>query len=240
MALRRAPVVARAMTRDFGTGPKTVQLLSLLMATISIGPLLAPVLGSALLVLFDWRANFVVLAVFGATCCALAMRALPETQRNPRPERFSFAFVLQASRTLLRERDYLMGGGVIILTFAGYGSVLGLGAVVAEQSYGVTPQAFGAIFFLAAASNALGSLSMRWFGARYSLDSIMAVAICMLLGTVAIHTLFLFISPALAPFWLGVCLYLLCFGTIMPTGTAIAMRPAGAMPALPRRCSGCC
>lgn len=225
-----APVVARAMTRDFGTGPQTVQLLSLLLATISIGPLVAPVLGSALLVLFDWRATFGVLVLAGLACWILAIRALPETQKDPRPERFSFGFVVTAARTLLRAPEYLLGGGVILLTFAGYGSVLALGAVVVEQTYGVTPEAFGAIFFLAASSNALGSLSMRWFGVRFSLDSIIAVAMVMLAVAVALQASFLLFHPSLPLFWFGICLYLLCFGTIMPTGMAIAMRPAGSMP----------
>jgi MFS transporter, DHA1 family, multidrug resistance protein len=225
-----APVVARAMTRDFGTGPKTVQLLSLLMATISIGPLVAPVVGSALLVLFDWRASFVLLAVLGAACCALALAALPETQADARPERFSFRFLLQAGRTLLREPDYVLSGGMIILTFAGYGSVLALGAIVVEETYAVSPQSFGAIFFLAAVSNALGSLSMRWLSARFALESIVAAGMAGLSLAVALQAAFLVVPPGLATFWLGVCLYLLCFGAMMPACMAIALRPAGAMP----------
>lgn len=225
-----APVVARAMTRDFGTGPKTVQLLSLLMATISIGPLVAPVVGSALLVLFDWRASFVLLAALGAVCCAIALRALPETQRDARPERFSLGFVLQAGRTLIREPEYVLCGGIVILTFAGYGSVLALGAVVVEETYAVSPQSFGAIFFLAAASNALGSLSMRWFGARFALESIVSVAAGGLALAVLVQASFLAFVPSLPAFWFGICLYLLCFGAIMPACTAIALRPAGAMP----------
>ncbi|WP_111428619.1 MFS transporter [Rhodobacteraceae bacterium DSL-40] len=225
-----APVVARAMTRDLGTGPQTVQLLSLLMATVSLGPLVAPVLGSALLVLFDWRACFVLLAVVGAVCWVLAFRMLPETLRVRRPERFSLGFVLPAGRNLLREREYLLGGSVIVLTFAGYGSVLALGAVVAEQAYGVTPEAFGAIFFVAAVCNAVGSVSMRWFGARFSLDGVMAVAVSVLALAICVQGAFLAFTPPLALFWGGICLYLLCFGAIMPSGMAIAMRPAGGMP----------
>ena len=101
---------------------------------------------------------------------------------------------------------------------------------MAEQVYGVTPEAFGAIFFVAALCNAMGSVSMRWFGARFSLDGVMAVAVSVLALAVCVQGAFLAFTPPLALFWGGICLYLLCFGAIMPSGMAIAMRPAGGMP----------
>lgn len=225
-----APVVARAVSRDLGTGPATTRLLALLLATNSVGPLIAPAIGSGLLVLFDWRACFLFLALAGLVLLVLTHLMFDETLSGRRPERFSFGFVVTASATLFRERDFLMGGGLVVLTFAGYGSVLALGAVLVTEVYGLSPAEFGAIFAIAACFNAAGSLSVRSLIHRLGLETMTGAAAAVMTVSLAMHVSFLFTTPSLPVFWTSVCLYLLSFGLVVAAGMSIAMRPAGSMP----------
>src|SRR4051794_38216951 len=48
-------VIPRAIVRDLHTGIDATRLMSLIMLVFSVSPILAPLTGSALIVLFDWR-----------------------------------------------------------------------------------------------------------------------------------------------------------------------------------------
>jgi DHA1 family bicyclomycin/chloramphenicol resistance-like MFS transporter len=59
-------VVAAAIVRDLFGGRRLVVMLSRLALVSGVAPVLAPLVGSALLAVMPWRGVFVVLAVYGA------------------------------------------------------------------------------------------------------------------------------------------------------------------------------
>ena len=65
-----APVVARAMVRDTQPAAQAARLLSTMLAALAIAPMIAPVIGGALLDAFGWRAIFATLAVLAASRCS--------------------------------------------------------------------------------------------------------------------------------------------------------------------------
>lgn len=74
-----APVVARAMVRDTQPAAQAARLLSTMLAALAVAPMIAPVIGGALLDLFGWRSIFATLAAFGAAMLAIAHATLAET-----------------------------------------------------------------------------------------------------------------------------------------------------------------
>lgn len=136
-----APVIARAIVRDIGSGVVAAKLLAVLMAVTAIAPMIAPIMGAGLLVLFSWRAIFVFLALFGIALLLLSGFKAEETVKTKRPERFSLSFVVYAFGYLFRQRDFLVGMSISSLTFGGYASILSLGAVVVQNTYGLPPSA---------------------------------------------------------------------------------------------------
>ncbi|MEE9454783.1 MAG: multidrug effflux MFS transporter [Paracoccaceae bacterium] len=225
-----APVIARAIVRDIGSGVVMAKLLAVLMAVTAIAPLLAPIIGAGLLVLFSWRAIFVFLVLMGLVLFALSYFNAKETVKETRPERFSFSFVLYAFRYLFRQRDFLVGMGISSLTFGGYASILSLGAVVVEQAYGLSPAAFGTVFALGAMFIMAGTIAVRLLVTRLGMRKLGLLAITVLGVATLIHLGLLFTSPGLTVFWGGVCIYMLAFGLILPSAQAVAMEPAAEMP----------
>lgn len=225
-----APVIARAMVRDIGSGAVAAKLLAVLMAVTAIAPMIAPIMGAGLLVLFSWRAIFVFLALFGIALLLLSGVNAKETLKKPRPERFSISFVIQAFRYLFTQRDFIVGMGVSSLTFAGYASLLSLGAIVVENTYDLPPSAFGTIFAIGAIFILSGTLLVRFLVDRIGLRNIGVVAISILAVATLILGILSFINPSLNVFWGAVCLYMLAFGMILPSASAVAMEPAGDMP----------
>ncbi len=225
-----APVIARAIVRDIGSGEVAAKLLAVLMAVTAIAPLVAPILGSGLLVLFSWQAIFVFLAAMGLALFWLTFRIGEETARKTRPERLSFRFVFHAIGYLFRQRDFLVGMGISSLTFGGYASILSLGAVVVETEYGLSPAAFSTIFAIGALFILGGTVTVRMLVGPWGLRRIGVLAISVLALAATLQGVLFFLTPTLTIFWAAVCLYMLAFGLILPSAQAVAMEPAGEMP----------
>ncbi len=225
-----APIIARAMVRDVASGSEAARLMTVLGAILTIATMFAPVIGSGLLVLFSWRAIFLGLTVLSLSFIAYTLFALQETGGQRRPERFSFKFLAYAGKYLLTNRLFLTPMLAGSFTFAGYASVGAVGAIIAEERYDVSPEAFGALFVLAALCNTAGALLAGQLLKRLSLQQVGSVAMTILFCAALVNLTLYFGDPSLQLFWGGVCLYVLGFGIILPTSYAAAMEPAGEMP----------
>ena len=67
------------------TGPRAVQTLSYITLTMSIAPLVAPIIGGFLINHFGWQAIFVFLGSFGMLLFAATLLLFPESLKNPDP-----------------------------------------------------------------------------------------------------------------------------------------------------------
>lgn len=225
-----APVIARAMVRDVSSGKEAARVMTLLGAVLTIATMFAPVLGSGLLVLFDWRAIFFALAALGVVFLIYIAFALEETMEQKRPERFSVGFVSYAGRSLVTTRTFVIPTIVGSLTFAGYVSVGAVGAITVEARYGVAPEAFGPLLAIAALVNTAGALFAGQLLKHFDLSRVGIIAVSTL-AIAALAQLALGLSePGLRLFWGGVCLYVLALGMIFPTSLAASMESAGEMP----------
>src|SRR4029079_16697488 len=75
-------VIPRAIIRDLHTGIEATRLMSLVMLVLSVSPILAPLAGSGLIILFGWRAVFVVATLVALVSVLLVTFSLPETWPN--------------------------------------------------------------------------------------------------------------------------------------------------------------
>jgi DHA1 family bicyclomycin/chloramphenicol resistance-like MFS transporter len=225
-----APVIARAMVRDVASGIEAARIMTVLGAVLTIATMFAPVIGSGLLILFDWRAIFFALALLGAVFLVYTVLVLAETNEQRRPERFTLSFLIHAGRTLLSARAFVIPAVVGSLTFAGYVSVGAVGAITVEARYGVAPEAFGALFAIAALMNTGGALLAGQLLKRITLAQVGIVAVFALALAAFVQFVMAWLDPGLQLFWGGVCMYVFVLGMILPTSVAACMEPAGEMP----------
>ena len=80
-----ASVIPRAVVRDRFDVAHTARALSLLGLITGLGPILAPQVGGALLLIAGWRLEFWLLAVLGSACFAVAFWTLRESIPAERP-----------------------------------------------------------------------------------------------------------------------------------------------------------
>lgn len=145
-------VVAAAVVRDLFGGKRLVVMLSRLALVSGVAPVLAPLVGSALLVLMPWRGIFVVLGIYGSIMLIAAAIFIPETLPPARRHEKGATTVWQRYRSVLTDRVFV---GVLIIggmTFSGLFSYLSSSSFLFQETYAFNPQQYGLLF----AANSLG------------------------------------------------------------------------------------
>ena len=74
-----AMVIARSVVVDLATGVHLVRSLNLVAGIGGIAPIVGPLLGGMILLMWPWRVSFVVLAVFAAVMTVAVALTVPET-----------------------------------------------------------------------------------------------------------------------------------------------------------------
>ncbi len=223
-----APVIARAVARDQGGGPKTASLISTMTIVLGAAPLVAPSIGSGLLTLVHWRGIFWFLCLFALALLGMVFLYLRDAKRPEVDSVLSLPLYLRGALGVCRAPDFLLGTAISSSIFLGYAAFLSVGAVVAELEYQVSPTAFGPIFAIAALAFILGSLiarqSIRWLGNETIIligAAVGAVAGIWLLAAAEG-------GLSLVAFWALVSAFTLSMGMLLPVCVAKALEPAGA------------
>ena len=139
-----ALVIARAIVRDLYEAQDAARVFSRLILIMGLAPVLAPSLGSLLLVRFSWRAIFWVLAAFGAACLVATARRLPET--SPRTASGGLGTVAAGYLRILRDLRFVglaLGGG---FAAAGMFAYIAASPFVFIEQLGLSPRQFAVVF----------------------------------------------------------------------------------------------
>ncbi|GGK90430.1 Bcr/CflA family drug resistance efflux transporter [Salinibacterium xinjiangense] len=166
-------VVALAVVRDLFGGLPLVRMLSRLALVNGLAPILAPLIGSQLLLIFPWRGIFIFLAAYGVLVVLAAVFFIVETLPPARRMDLGHSTMRQRYRSLLGDRVFI---GVAIIggmTFSGLFTYLSSSSFLFQGVYGLDPQQFGLLF----AVNSLGIVSgvqasaflMRFIGPQWIL-----------------------------------------------------------------------
>ncbi len=114
-------VVAMAMVRDLFGGKPLVRMLARLALVNGLAPVLAPVIGSQLLRVMDWRGVFVFLAVYGALVLIAVAVFIIETLPPERRHVAGHSTARERFRALFHDRVFIgvsiVGGMVFAAIF---------------------------------------------------------------------------------------------------------------------------
>ena len=125
-------VLSRAIVRDVSSGKDAARLMSLMTMIFTVAPVIAPSIGALLLVVWDWRMPFVVIAgcgvaMIGATRVFLIETHAPNVDGHPiRQLRLSFA-------EFFSHRQSVFGLLLLTLPSAGFMSVIAISSALARS-----------------------------------------------------------------------------------------------------------
>ena len=155
-------VVAMAMVRDLFGGLPLVRMLSRLALVNGMAPILAPVIGSQLLVFTSWRGVFVFLVAYGAFVIVAAMFLIVETLPPARRAEAGHSTLGQRYRALFSDRVFVGVALIGAMVFSGLFTYLSASSFLFQEVYGLDAQQYGYLF----AVNSLGIVAGVQIGAR--------------------------------------------------------------------------
>ena len=155
-------VVAAAMVRDLYSGLPMMKLSSRLAMINGAAPIIAPVLGSVLLVWVDWRGIFVVLAVYAAIVVASTVAFIPESLPRDLRSRGGFREFGSIARGLFSDRIFVMLMVVGGMVWGSEFTYLAGSSFLLQDGYGFSATTYGLVF----AVNAVGYVAGTQLGAR--------------------------------------------------------------------------
>jgi DHA1 family bicyclomycin/chloramphenicol resistance-like MFS transporter len=221
-------VIPRAIIRDLHTGIEATRLMSLVMLVLSVSPILAPLAGSGLIILFGWRAVFVVATLVALVSVLLVTFALPETWPKAKRLKTGIGTVLSGYGQLLRDPRFLgltfIGG----LGFAGFFAFLASSSFIYMDHYGLTPALYG----LAFSANAVGFIGASQFsaklGEKFGMGRVVSVAVTLhALFAVALFAVTLAGVDSLAVLMVFLFLAFACLGLVIPATMVLALDDHG-------------
>jgi DHA1 family bicyclomycin/chloramphenicol resistance-like MFS transporter len=220
-------VVAMAIVRDLFGGLPLVRMLSRLSLVNGLAPILAPVIGSQLLLLAPWRGIFLFLAIYGVLVVFAAIFFIVETLPPARRIDLGHSTARQRYHALFSDRVFVGVAVIAGMTFSGLFAYLSSSSFLFQDVYGLDPQQFGLLF----AVNSIGvvagvqasSFLARFIGPQWILAGAITLMVLAAGTIVVLDSLGTGIVGILVPLWF----FILACGFSFPCTQVLALANHG-------------
>lgn len=222
-----APVCARAMVRDTQPAKDAARILSTMLATLAVAPMIAPSIGAVLLSLLGWRSIFATLALCGLVLMYLAHTTLEETLPTERRLQLSPFGLLRGFRTFFATPGTKLPILISCTSFIGQFAYVAVSPFIYLQGYLVSETAFGIYFALTAIALMLGSIvGGRMLRGGRTLGQMIVIGTALLVvGSVAVAIATRPDDAGIAAFLIPMIIYFFGCGMAQPSATALALEP---------------
>ena len=199
-------VVAMAMVRDLFGGKPLVRMLSRLALVTGLAPILAPVIGSQLLLFLDWRGLFVFLSIYGLLVIIAVSLFVVETLPKARTKDAGHRTVRERYKSVFSDRIFI---GIAIVggfTFSGLFAYLAASPFIFQDLFGLDAQQYGLLFAVNSLGVVLGTqISARLIpivGAQWILAVTTSVQLLMAVAIIVLSLAGAGLIGVLIPLWL--------------------------------------
>ncbi len=217
-------VLARAVIADRTTGDQAARLFSLMMIITGTAPVVAPLLGGALVGPIGWRGVFYVLTGLAVVMLLAAWRFVPESLPVDRRRPVDARALGRNIASVLARRRYLAYTGTFALAFGALFGYISASPFILQDIMGFSPGVFSLLFAL----NAVGltganAVNSRLIG-RLRPRRLLAVGVTALLATgIAMLAVVLADPPARWPLLALMFLLTCSIGLVFGNATALAL-----------------
>lgn len=223
-------VIPRAIIRDRYTGVEATRMMALTMLVVSVAPMLAPLFGSGLILLFGWRSVFVGITLAALLALVLVWKALPETHPSEKRMPIRAARMAAAFGTLVRDPVFMGLTFIAGLGMASFFAFLASSSFLYIDHFGLTPTqyslafSFNAIGFFAASQAAAG------LGARHGITRVIKGAVAGYAAGAAVLVLVTLAGVDNLPALMAMLFTTFAFlGLVIPTSMILALEEHGAI-----------
>lgn len=221
-----AAVAAIAMVRDLFSVEESPKVFASLLLVIALSPMLAPTIGSYLIIALGWKSIFVFLAIMALLMLIMVLLWLPESYKpdpnyslKPKPILTNFLIVL-------KEPSFYTYALVSAVTFSGLFAYVSSSPIVFMNLYKVSETGYGWIFALLSVFfigfSQINSYILKWFTSK-------KIVFWALLAQCVVSILFLAFALtdqlSLYKTIVFIALFLGCLGFINPNASALSLAP---------------
>jgi DHA1 family bicyclomycin/chloramphenicol resistance-like MFS transporter len=139
-------VGGRAVVADLTHGEAAVRPFTILGMVVSIGPILGPIGGAALLAVGGWRFIFFGLAIFAVASSVFVALAVPESLARDKRHTGGMSQMFRTAGKVLRNRQYLAFSILIWFGFGMLFAYISTSSFIVEDNLGLSPAAYAASF----------------------------------------------------------------------------------------------
>ena len=225
-SLASIAVVPRAVVRDLYSGDQAAHVLALMGLVLGIAPVVAPIIGSHVHVLFGWQANFLLVALYGALLWWFVRAMLPETLVQPDARATRPSVIVANYRQLIRSRVFTGYVLVAAFGFSGLFAFLAGSSFVFVSVLGASERGFGWLFGTVMLGNITGSMIGSRLVRRVGIERMVrAGTLLMVIAGIALGVLALLNVHHPVAIVVPMFAYMVAFMLTMPPATAGALTP---------------
>jgi DHA1 family bicyclomycin/chloramphenicol resistance-like MFS transporter len=223
--------VTLALVRDRFEGRAMARVMSFIITTIILVPMIAPSLGQAILLFSGWRAIFGSLILMAIITLAWFALRMPETLSPESRASFSLQRIFTATREILKTRaalGYTVSAGLISGAFLGY---LNSSQQIFQEQYALG-ELFPIFFGVVALSVGVASLLNTRLVIRFGMRFLVSWSLRIIFGLSLIALLIALLSAGQPPLWffmIYLMLVFFCVGILFGNQNTLAMEPLGHM-----------
>lgn len=224
MAAAAVMVTIPAIVRDLFRREDSARVLSAVLMVMTIAPLIAPLLGGQMLILWGWPALFLFLALAATLCLVLALLRVGETLPQHRRTSLAPAKLAGNYLAILRHRQAM---GCILAQsffFGGMFAFISGSPFVYIDLFAISPEHFGLLFGLNIIGMALMNMVNIYLIGRYSLFTLLKTGtfIATIAGLVLLFNARTGLG-GLAGIVAPVIVFVACMGLTGPNANALAL-----------------
>lgn len=175
-----AAALPSAIVRDVFTGNLAIKQQSYVAMVNGIAPLIAPMIGAAILIFGDWRTIYETLAIVGLILLTISAFGYSETapiHARTCKNKNILSSVFNSYAEVLTNKTYIVSTALLALTFGSMFSYIASSSNIFIEEFGSSTTLYGFIF----AFTALGEIFGAMFNARFAIligeDKLLKIAI---------------------------------------------------------------
>lgn len=223
-----AAALPAAIVRDVFHGDMALNRQSYVAVVNAVTPLVAPLIGAAIIAFGTWRSIYEALAVVGAMLFMSVLFGYKETAPLHRIEGNVVQATVRAYVQVLSNRDYLLATGLFSATFGIMFAYISSSSAVFMNLLGASATTYGFLFALTAVGEIAGAACNGRLAPRFGAARLLSVAV---IGCFAASALLLAVALSGVQS-ITVCAVLVvisnfCAGIIMPNATHRALKDLG-------------
>ncbi|HCH25193.1 MAG TPA: hypothetical protein DE179_12960 [Oceanospirillaceae bacterium] len=227
-------VIARAIVRDCSEGIELAKLSAMLVTSLAVATLAAPLVGSFILEFASWPSIFFANMTFATlliVCFALLFKETSsQATRHKSRAQHLYQQLHQSAASFMTTRQSLWAASLVGCAFLGYMAIVGSLATVVVDVYDMSSTMVGWSFAAAACFYILSSTFNRLTVSRYGPWQLLQWGMLFtLFGTPLLVWALIAEQPSFGLIWLALIPFLTGLGLVLANGTAIALQPMGHM-----------